>query len=894
MRRLAIRPGLSGSRLLAYPLLATLVVAVALRWALPTLVERYPQPLLAVLSTLLEQPLQADRTRLHWQGWQPQLTLGGVRLDDQALRIERLSARFRPDFTGNTPTLRVAVGMTGVVLNQPLFADPVVIDRIQGDLDLSRTEDAWRLMPVLSLVSPDTQLLLSGRIDWPDGASPWLDLHADLDGFPVNRVANYLPLALIARKPHLSRWLRQALVEGRVAQGRLRVQGAVDAFPYADGSGEFTAALRVEDMRLAYSPDWPPIEQLQAEVRFNGRGLDIMADQGLLQETPLQSTRAWIDDLAEQTPLNITGRVREDIGTMQRFVAASPLRDTLGPYLSPLRLEGTAELDLSLSLPLVDPKPPNEVAGELRLLGVTLAPVGHGLVLHEVRGPVRFDGQGLRGGELQTLLGDQPLDLDLASDTDHVLLARGSGRLAASDLLGAADPGLDSVVPGRSAWSIDLRLPRMQQGEGLRLRLRSDLEGSEILLPGSLAKSVGQRLPTEIELFLPRQGDPILNLDAGERLTARLVLTPGWQPRQLTARFGGLALGAYELGSVDVHGQHESAQFTVRFAGPGIHGQLVWPHAPTIDNPVWLALDRLALRRLEVPLGEFPSVDYSSSRSPQPLTVSIAEMLLDGHRLGQLNLSAEPEASGYALRDLRLIGDTHRLQAQGFWSRRAGGQATTLQLALQDEQLDQLLAALDWPILAQLSQGRFGLELSWPGGTPTLAGLRGELDLDLGPGRIVGFEPGAGRLLGLINLESLARRLQLDFSDMAHEGFAFDRVAGLMRLERGEAHIDRLSVDGPAADLALSGRVGLVRQDLDLQADVMPQLGSPLAIAGALAGGPIVGAAVLLAHQVLESGLERLVRMRYVVTGTWQQPVVERLVVADPAYPGATTGSNRK
>ncbi|MGC5209903.1 AsmA-like C-terminal region-containing protein, partial [Escherichia coli] len=59
-----------------------------------------------------------------------------------------------------------------------------------------------------------------------------------------------------------------------------------------------------------------------------------------------------------------------------------------------------------------------------------------------------------------------------------------------------------------------------------------------------------------------------------------------------------------------------------------------------------------------------------------------------------------------------------------------------------------------------------------------MATLAGQVHMDVHSGQFLKVDPGAAKLLGVLNLQALPRRLTLDFRDVFSEGFAFDTVAG--------------------------------------------------------------------------------------------------------------------
>jgi uncharacterized protein YhdP len=140
----------------------------------------------------------------------------------------------------------------------------------------------------------------------------------------------------------------------------------------------------------------------------------------------------------------------------------------------------------------------------------------------------------------------------------------------------------------------------------------------------------------------------------------------------------------------------------------------------------------------------------------------------------------------------------------------------------------------------------------------------------------------------------LPRRLALDFTDLTDKGFAFDTARGHFDLRNGSAYTDDVIVKGPAAEIGLIGSVGLKNHDYDQTAVVTGNVSSTLPLA-AFAAGPVVGGAVLLFTQVFKQPLKGLVRGYYRITGSWDNPTVERIKSADaPAASSEPVKDKRK
>ncbi|MCA1791388.1 MAG: hypothetical protein LC667_16515, partial [Thioalkalivibrio sp.] len=85
----------------------------------------------------------------------------------------------------------------------------------------------------------------------------------------------------------------------------------------------------------------------------------------------------------------------------------------------------------------------------------------------------------------------------------------------------------------------------------------------------------------------------------------------------------------------------------------------------------------------------------------------------------------------------------------------------------------------------------------------------------------------------------------------------------------------------------VSGRTGLVARDFDQSIVVVPRLRSTLPIVGALLGGPVTGAVVLLVERALGIGdqMEEAARVEYFVTGPWSDPEIRARVKTEEGTP---------
>jgi uncharacterized protein YhdP len=273
-------------------------------------------------------------------------------------------------------------------------------------------------------------------------------------------------------------------------------------------------------------------------------------------------------------------------------------------------------------------------------------------------------------------------------------------------------------------------------------------------------------------------------------------------------------------------------------------------------------------------------------RQSPPLVLTATDLRLDGAALGGLRLVAMPQSGGIRLTELDLSSDRQRISASGEWLRTIAGQVTRLRATLRSQDLGETLSGFGYSGTG-IARGETEaeLDLEWTAALPdvTLDRMEGRLQFQVGPGQLLDIDPGMGRMVGVFSLQNLIRRLSFDFSDLFQPGMGFDQISGEFTFSKGQAFTNNLMIEAPAAQILIQGRTGLKARDYDQYITVTPRLGGTLPLAGALAGGPAVGAAVFLAERLLRKGIEQVTRYRYVLKGSWDDPVLEPLQESSPA-----------
>lgn len=275
-----------------------------------------------------------------------------------------------------------------------------------------------------------------------------------------------------------------------------------------------------------------------------------------------------------------------------------------------------------------------------------------------------------------------------------------------------------------------------------------------------------------------------------------------------------------------------------------------------------------------------------------PFHLWVGDLRLGEAKLGEARLETWPTGNGMHIEQLRALSKQVQITASGAWTGSATDSHTHMRIDFAADDLGRMLGAFGFDGLVNGGKTSDQLDATWPGSPSalSLANMDGTLNIKVNDGRIPeAASPGAGRFLGLVSLAELPRRLTLDFGDVFGKGLAFDSITGDFRLGNGNAVTDNLHIDGPSANITITGRAGLRAKDFDQQVKVVPHLGNSLPIVGAVVAGPIGAAAGFAVQGLLGRGINQVATARYRVTGSWDKPVMT--LIEKHGVPAAATNA---
>lgn len=807
-----------------------------------------------------------------------------------------------------------------------LFRGAIPVDTMSGEVRWHRASAGGVTIGIKSLLAEnqDLKLTAGGELDLPAGpAGPSIDLTADFSAKTADNVSRYLPAGVMP--PKAVRWLDRSIVAGVVPRGHLELRGPLGAFPFDRQEGKFKVDFAVRDGVLDYAPNWPRIARIDGEVVFEGRAMTIRAESGRSLSSRITGAEVRIDDLVgKPAVLEIEGKARGRTADALYYLRETPLADKFGGYAQGMTARGESALDLRLAIPLDGA--PIDIDGELDFHDSVLLLADGEIDIAGIHGRLDFTEKGLSAHGMRADILGLPATVAVRSEEDNgrvVTRIEAEGEAAAAELADMLDLWVLDHLSGGAKWQAGLRIPGTSRMHGptADLWIASDLKGMAVMLPPPLAKTRAQSRPLRLETVLPRSLDRPAYLSIGESLRAVLDFDRGIALERGEVRFGGAAprlpegpglriAGSMEAASyeewtsltpaadagrtavvteldldiedLDFHDHHiQQADISARreadawiadIKSKQITGRIEVPHA---DDMPW----RLDLNELHLAKMQGRDSEPLDPRELPAIRIDSEKFTYNDIDFGSLSLRASKRPAGLHMEKIQASTPSARINASGDWVFTTRAQYSSFEIEFDTDDFGSALSRFGYADTFRQGEGHFDIIARWEG-PPTnfaLERLDGSMHLVITDGRLLDVDPGPGRIFGLISLQALPRRLTLDFSDIFKKGFTFDRIEGNFLVSEGVAETRDLSMDGPAAKMEARGRVHLADGTYDQTVVVTPNVSSGLPVAGAVAGGVGVGAAILLMEKLFKPDIERLTRVTYSVTGKWSDPVIERL-----------------
>ncbi|WP_426202543.1 YhdP family protein [Pseudomonas sp. TWP3-1] len=836
--------------------------------------------------------------------------------------------------TGNLGGGELRMDSDDFVLHlDPIFAKPWQYIHANARLTWKLDKEGFTLIaPYLKVLGEEGKIAgdFLIRLHFDHSQEDYMDLRVGLVDGDGRYTAKYLPKVL---SPALDEWLRTAILKGAVDQGFFQYQGSLSKNA-GEADRSISLFFKVHDAELAFQPGWPHISKVSGDVFIEDSGVRILASKGQLLDTLVSDVFVNIPHVptGQSAHMYLDGAFVGGLGDGLKILQDAPIGtgETFAGWEGAGDLQGKLKLDI----PLAKGDEP-KIRVDFKTANARLKLAEPTLELTQLKGDFRFDSaKGLSGQNISARAFDKPVTAQIFADGSPGKLktrVAASGQVEVKKLTDWLNVTQPLPVSGTIPYQLQLNL----DGADGQLLVSSNLKGVAVDLPAPFGMSAETGRDTTFRMTLQGQerrywvnydqlanftfaappsnfaeGRGELFLGAGEAvlpgakgLRVRGVLSeldvkpwqdllgkyagqnPGGNAKQLLSsadfKIGKLTAFGTTLDQAAVQLNRKPAAWALALDSQQAKGTVAIPDAKAAPIAVNLQYVRLPAPDPTVQADENapdPLADVDPTKIPA-LDITINQLFQGQDLVGGWSLKIRPTPKGIALNNLDLGLKGILLQGSGGWEGAPGATSSWYKGRIGGKNLADVLKG--WGFAPSVTSEEFHMDVDgrWPGSPAWLATKRfsGTLDASLNKGQFVEVEGGAQalRVFGLLNFNSIGRRLRLDFSDLFGKGLSYDRVKGLLQATNG-VYVTKepIKLTGPSSNLELNGTLDLVGDKVDAKLLVTLPVTNNLPIAALIVGAPAVGGALFLIDKLIGDRVARFASVKYTVKGPWKEPKI--------------------
>ena len=815
----------------------------------------------------------------------------------------------------------------------PIFAKPWQYIQANARLTWKLDKQAFTLIaPYLKVLGEEGKIAgdFLIRLHFDPSQEDYMDLRVGLLEGDGRYTAKYLPTVL---SPGLDEWLRTAILKGAVDEGFFQYQGSLN-HDAVEAARSISLFFKVHDAQLAFQPGWPHLSKISGDVFVEDSGVRILASQGQLLDTQVRDVFVNIPHVpaGKNSHMYIDGAFAGGLGDGVKILQEAPIGT--GPTFAGWQGEGDLQGKLKLDIPLEKGEEP-KILVDFKTAKARLKLSEPELELTQLKGDFRFDSsKGLSGQGITARAFDRPVSAQIFADGKGGKINTrvvASGQVTVKKLTDWLKVSQSLPVSGDIPYQLQLNL----DGADSQLMVSSSLKGVAVDLPAPFGMPAAQGRDTVFRMtlqgaerrywldygdladftfaapatnFAEGRGELFLGsgnavLPGAKGLRIRGVLSeldvepwkalvdryagqdPGGSAKQLLSgadfRVGKLTGFGTTLDQARVQLDRKPAAWGLQLDSQQVKGTVGLPDAKGAPIAVNLQYVRLPAPDPAVQADENapdPLASVDPTKVPA-LDINIAQLFQGKDLVGAWSLKVRPTAKGLAFNSMNLGLKGMQLQGAGGWEGVPGTTSSWYKGRLEGKNLADVLKG--WGFAPTVTSDNFHLDIDgrWPG-SPAWVGLKrysGSLDATLNKGQMVEVEGGAQalRVFGLLNFNSIGRRLRLDFSDLFDKGLSYDRVKGLLVASNG-VFVTRepITLTGPSSNLELNGTLDMVADRIDAKVLVTLPLTNNLPIAALIVGAPAVGGALFLIDKLIGDRVARFASVKYTVKGPVKEPKI--------------------
>ena len=322
-----------------------------------------------------------------------------------------------------------------------------------------------------------------------------IDLSAALTRADARAVWRYMPHVVNA---DARQWLRDSLLAGTSSEAKLTLKGDLAHFPFLDKTqGQFLVTVKASDVTLDYAPGWPMITGIHGNLRFEGPGMKLDVERGLILGAQLAATQAEIPDFdLPLRMLNVKGRAEGPTSEFLKFIEQSPVAERIDHFTEDMRASGNGHLDLGLVIPLDEAKlGDSKIDGTYHFVNNEVTIDAALPPLKQVNGSVQFSGDDLQVPEINATLLGGALKVKGGSQKDGRVLITANGSINVEQLRKQFASPLLANLSGATPYRGEVRINKRNAD----LVIDSTLVGLASAFPEPFNKEAGESMPLRLE-----------------------------------------------------------------------------------------------------------------------------------------------------------------------------------------------------------------------------------------------------------------------------------------------------------------------------------------------------------------------------------------------------------
>jgi len=263
------------------------------------------------------------------------------------------------------------------------------------------------------------------------------------------------------------------------------------------------------------------------------------------------------------------------------------------------------------------------------------------------------------------------------------------------------------------------------------------------------------------------------------------------------------------------------------------------------------------------------------------LTLLCSKCQLMQYNLGKVNLVLGPTKDGRGVKSSKLLFDMGHSKLTGAisWRMLKGLGRSHFVGEINSQSGEKLLPALGYPSPLKDTPLAGSVDINWQHSPFEFSPktLNGVMSIEAGEGVLVEMSDKGARVLTLASLDTIWRRLRLDFNDVFQKGLFYNSIKGSYHFKDGVMTTNDLEMDAVAGKMRGQGTMDFHKENMQFYISFYPDVTSSLPVIAAFAITPVTGVAVLALSKLLEPVLEVVTELKFELNGSLDAPVLTEL-----------------